>query len=109
MHNFNQTLLSRVVKPETRLADVLISRTPAEIERGRMLEFCAAAVQGRQPEDLEARDRDLFAQIRRYVPVYLELLESGMLNRELPAVSAPEMLGDSIDHDLEGRGDERDV
>ena len=85
MHNFNRTLRRRVEKLEAQLGDVPIPRTSAaEIERkrARMLELCAAAVEGREPEDLEAGDRELFAQIRRYVPVYLELVESGVLDLE---------------------------
>ena len=41
--------------------------------------LCEAAVAGREPEDLTEEERELFARIVEYLPVYLELEEEGAL------------------------------
>lgn len=48
--------------------------------RTRTTKLCAAAVEGREPEDLTPEEREHFAELLVYAPVYLELLQEGALD-----------------------------
>ena len=76
-------LARRVERLERKLAAVPAPVDPEEgaQREARTMELCAAAVAGREPEDLTEEERELFAKLVLYVPAYLELLEAGALDR----------------------------
>jgi hypothetical protein len=47
------------------------------LPKGRYHELTESALRGEEPEDLTDRERELFEQIRVYVPVIRELEEEG--------------------------------
>jgi hypothetical protein len=76
-----RSLKRRIEKLERELAAAPVPVHPEEMARreARMMELCEAAVEGHEPEDLAQEERELFDQLIRYAPVYLELREEGAL------------------------------
>jgi hypothetical protein len=74
-------LRRRIEKLERELAALPAPLHPDEKARreARMMELSAAAVEGREPENLTQEERDLYARLLRFAPVYLELREEGAL------------------------------
>ncbi len=73
---------------------------PTPEETARRLGLAGASLEGREPEPgLAESERDLFEEIRRYAPVFQELIEEGALDSYLA--------GD--DHDHGGNGGEEAV
>ena len=74
-------LRRRIEKLERELAAIPPPVSPEEMARreARTTELSAAAAAGREPEDLGQEEREYFARLLLYAPVYLELLEEGAL------------------------------
>ncbi len=78
MHGFHKGLARRIEALERRLGSLQEPETPAV--GARRLELVRAAHVGREPEDLQAAERPVFARITASVPIVQELIDEGALD-----------------------------
>lgn len=81
MHNFNRGLAQRVERLEREIAGLPIPPTLEEQyhQDARRLELVSAVLNGEVLGDLTEEERTVFEAALRYVPVFRELIEEGVL------------------------------
>ena len=82
MRRLRRSLDRRLEALERQLAGLPERLTPEEQARrdARLLALCRAAVEDRDPDlELDSEEAELLEEMRRYAPVYREMLDEGLI------------------------------
>ncbi len=78
MHGFHAGFSRHLEKLERRLAGLQEPETTDQSDRRMTL--CRAALSGRQPEDLQESEAELFEKIAASIPIFEELIHEGIID-----------------------------